>query len=81
LFLPSAMKIKLVTPADGLRQMMQGFRRFLYGLLTVAGVVAVVGCWSVRLMVLPSLFEEVFVSEVVADLYEAVFLAEVEDAV
>jgi hypothetical protein len=28
-----------------------------------------------------SLFEEVFVSEVVADLYEAMFLAEVEDAV
>jgi len=75
------MKTKLVTPTDGLWQMRQGFRRFLYGSLTVAGVVAVVGCWSVRLMVLPRLFEEVFVSEVVADLYEAVFLAEVEDAV
>ncbi len=39
------------------------------------------GLWECETHGFASLFEEVFVSEVVADLYEAVFLAKVQDAV
>ena len=73
------MKMKLVTPADGLPQIMQGFRRFLYGSFSTVGWVT--GSSRIVLMVLPRLFEEVFVSKVLANLYEAAFFAEVENLV